>query len=72
MWGKLGQRDQICAGRSAVRVKPFRATGWDFSTGWYGDFVDQDVVYEMVDWGVMALIGLFFSTDTFVYLPVVR
>jgi hypothetical protein len=40
-----------------VHVHASRATGWDFSTGWYGDYVDQDVVYEMVDWGVMALTG---------------
>lgn len=40
-----------------VHVHSMRATGWDFSTGWYGDYVDQAVVYEMVDWGVMALTG---------------
>jgi hypothetical protein len=40
-----------------VHVHNSQATSWDFSTGWYGDYVDQDVVYEMVDCGVMALTG---------------
>jgi uncharacterized protein (DUF362 family) len=44
-------------GPRVVHVHSTHATGWDFSTGWYGDHVDQAVVYEMVDWGVMALTG---------------
>lgn len=34
-----------------------QATGWDFSTSWWGNYVDQDVVQEMVDRGVMELTG---------------
>ncbi len=34
-----------------------RATKWDFSTGWWGDHVDQGLVDEMVDRGVMELTG---------------
>jgi uncharacterized protein (DUF362 family) len=33
------------------------ATDWDFSTGWYGDHVDQAVVNEMVDQGLVSLTG---------------
>ncbi len=40
-----------------VHVHSSQATNWDFSTGWYGDYVNQDVVYEMVDQGVMQLMG---------------
>ena len=31
------------------------ATYWDYATGWYGDYVNQAVVDEMTDRGVMAL-----------------
>ena len=34
-----------------------RAVDWDFSTGWYGDYVDQTVVSQMVDRGLMELTG---------------
>ncbi len=34
-----------------------RAATWDFSTGWWGDHVDQDVVTEMVKRGLMELTG---------------
>jgi len=40
-----------------VQVHCARATTWDFSTGWWGDYVNQDVVSEMVDRGVMELTG---------------
>jgi uncharacterized protein (DUF362 family) len=40
-----------------VHVYSPQATGWDFSTGWYGDYVDQSVVYEMMDRGLMELTG---------------
>ena len=33
------------------------ATSWDFSTSWYGDYVDQDVVNNMVDEGLKTLTG---------------
>lgn len=42
-------------GARVVHVHDLDATDWDFSTGYYGDYVDQDVVDEMVDQGVMAL-----------------
>jgi uncharacterized protein (DUF362 family) len=34
-----------------------RAADWDFSTGWYGDYVDQAAVSQMVDRGLMELTG---------------
>lgn len=40
-----------------VHVHDNEATYWDFSTGWYGDHVDQHVVYEMVNQGLMQLTG---------------
>ena len=40
-----------------VHVHSTQATNWDFSTGYYGDYVDQDVVNSMVDQGVMELTG---------------
>ena len=40
-----------------VHVHDPNATDWDFSTGWYGDHVDQARVNDMVDQGVMALTG---------------
>lgn len=40
-----------------VHVHASSATFWDFQTGWYGDYVNQDVVYRMVDQGLMQLTG---------------
>jgi hypothetical protein len=40
-----------------VHVYCRRATTWDFSTGWWGDYVNQDLVSEMVDRGLMELTG---------------
>ena len=34
-----------------------RAVDWDFGTSWWGNHVDQSVVSEMVDRGVMELTG---------------
>ncbi|MHC4946409.1 MAG: DUF362 domain-containing protein, partial [Planctomycetota bacterium] len=45
-----------------VHVRDDDATFWDFSTGWYGDYVDQDVVDAMVEAGLKALT----ETDTVV------
>jgi hypothetical protein len=42
---------------SVVHAHDVRATSWDFHTGWYGDYVNQNVVYEMVDQGLMQLTG---------------
>lgn len=43
------------SGSSVVHVHGEGATAWDFGDDYYGDFVDQDVVDEMVDQGVTAL-----------------
>jgi len=40
-----------------VHIYAAEATDWDFSTGWYGDCVRQDVVDEMVEQGLMQLTG---------------
>jgi hypothetical protein len=40
-----------------VHVHSDGATSWDFSTGWYGDYVDQSVVNNMVDEGLRRLTG---------------
>jgi hypothetical protein len=40
-----------------VHVYSTQATNWDFSTGWWGDYVSQGTVSEMVDRGVMELTG---------------
>ncbi len=40
-----------------VHVHAAEATHWDFSTGWYGEYVRQDVVDEMVERGLMDLTG---------------
>lgn len=45
------------AAPGVVHVRDSDATKWDFATGWYSDYVDQDVVYQMVDQGVMHLTG---------------
>jgi hypothetical protein len=38
-----------------VHVQDDDATFWDFSTGWYGDHLDQAVVDAMVEAGLLAL-----------------
>ena len=40
-----------------VVVHDSRATSWDFTTGWYGDYVNQSVVDNMVNTGIMKLTG---------------
>lgn len=40
-----------------VHIHDSEATYWDYSTGWYGDFVRQDSVDGMVDQGLMELTG---------------
>ena len=51
----------VAAGVSAaypgrvIHVHSPNATSWDFSSGWYGDYVDQAIANDMVDQGVMAL-----------------
>ncbi len=46
-----------------VHVHASAATFWDFQTGWYGDYVDQGVVNEMVERGLLELTG-FGSLDS--------
>jgi hypothetical protein len=46
------------AGKSrVVHVHGPDATSWDFSTGWYGDYVNQSVVNDMADEGLKQLTG---------------
>ncbi|MDQ7824839.1 MAG: DUF362 domain-containing protein [Candidatus Eremiobacteraeota bacterium] len=40
-----------------VHIHDTRATSWDYRTGWYGDYVDQDVVNAMMDRGIAELTG---------------
>ncbi len=40
-----------------VHVHNPNATNWDFSSGWYGDHVDQGVVNTMMDEGLITLTG---------------
>lgn len=40
-----------------VHVHAADAASWDFASGWYGDYVNQDVVNDMVDEGIRQLTG---------------
>jgi hypothetical protein len=40
---------------TVVHIHAAEATDWDFSTGWYGDYVNQNVVDTMVDEGIKQL-----------------
>ncbi len=40
---------------NVVHMYAAEATDWDFSTGWYGDYVNQDMVDTMVDEGIKQL-----------------
>lgn len=42
-------------GPKVIHVHSPTATSWNFSTGWYGDYVNQDVVNNMADQGMMTL-----------------
>jgi hypothetical protein len=58
----LRPRPPLLAAPSAPRPRVVhaycaRATTWDFSTGWWGDYVSQAVVSEMVGRGLMELTG---------------
>ena len=44
-------------GPKVIHVHAANATSWDFSTGWYGNYVNQSVVNNMVDEGVKQLTG---------------
>jgi uncharacterized protein (DUF362 family) len=47
-------RDRPFEGR-VVEVHDPDATSWDYSTGYYGDYVDQDIVDAMVTAGLLEL-----------------
>lgn len=49
-------RESLFPGR-VVHVHDADATSWDFATGWYGDYVNQDVVTAMVTAGLLELTG---------------
>ncbi len=38
-----------------VRVHAATATSWDYQTGWYGEYVDQGVVDDMLERGLLEL-----------------
>lgn len=38
-----------------VTIHDSRATNWDFLNGWYGDYINQSIVDNMVDTGIMQL-----------------
>jgi len=44
-------------GPRVVHIHSSEATHWDFGDGYYGNSVDQDVVNEMMDRGILALTG---------------
>ncbi len=44
-------------GPKVIHLHSTTATSWNFSTGWYGDYVNQNKVNEMVDRGVKELTG---------------
>jgi uncharacterized protein (DUF362 family) len=50
------ERDRPFEGR-VVQVRDPDATYWDYATGWYGDYVDQDRVDAMVTAGLLELTG---------------
>jgi hypothetical protein len=41
-----------------VHIHATTATSWDFQTGWYGNYVDQGVVNQMLERGLVELTGL--------------
>lgn len=49
--------------RQVVHVRAPEATFWDFGDDYYGNFVDQAVVNEMLDQGVMNLAGTSSATQ---------
>jgi hypothetical protein len=49
--------------RRVVHTHSNDATTWDYTTGWYGDYVSQSVVNTMTDQGVMTLANTATLTD---------
>jgi hypothetical protein len=45
------------SGPKVIHIHSTSATSWNFSSGWYGDYVNQSKVNEMVNRGVMELTG---------------
>ena len=60
--GRPFQPESIPLSR-VVHVHNYQATFWDYSTGWYGDYVNQAVVDQMTDRGLMDLTGAFNLAD---------
>jgi hypothetical protein len=56
-----GERVPAWSGRGfpgrVVRVHDVDATSWDFDEGWFGDYVDQEVVTAMMNEGLLELTG---------------
>ncbi len=44
-------------GPKVIHLHSTTATSWNFSSGWYGDYVNQSKVTEMVDRGVKEVTG---------------
>jgi uncharacterized protein (DUF362 family) len=45
------------SGPKVIHIHSTAATSWNFSSGWYGNYVSQATVNEMVDRGVKELTG---------------
>jgi len=45
------------SGPKVIHLHSTTATSWNFSTGWYGNYVSQSKVDEMIDRGVRELTG---------------
>jgi len=50
-------------GPKVIHVHAADATDWDFGNDYYGDFVDQDVVNQMMDRGIQELTGALTVAD---------
>jgi len=51
-----------------VHVRDNNATFWNFSTGWYGNYVDQTVVDDMVEAGLLKLTNTTTPASAWQYL----
>ena len=60
---RLPSLDDPIPAHRVVHTHSNLATHWDYSTGWYGDFVNQVVVDLMVDRGVMDLTNTLTRAD---------
>jgi hypothetical protein len=51
------QRSSAIPTNRVVHTHSDKATSWNYSTGWYGDYVSQSIVDQMTDRGMMDLTG---------------